>query len=40
MLLVKRNLLIKITNNQPAFACSKSTGETPEQGVKHSQNQQ
>ena len=40
MLLVKKNLVIKITNNQPAFSCSKSTGETPEQGVKHPQNQQ
>ena len=40
MLLVKGNLVIKITNNQPAFACSKSTGETQEQGIKHPQNQQ
>ena len=38
MLLVKRNLAIKITNTQSAYTCSKSTTETPEQGLKHSQN--
>ena len=38
MLLVKKNLVIKITNTQPAFTCSKSTTETPEQGAKHAQN--
>ena len=31
MLLVKRNLIIKITNTQLAFTCPKSTTEKPEQ---------
>ena len=35
MSLVKRNIVIKITNTQPAFTCPKSTKETPEQGAKH-----
>ena len=30
MSLIKRNLVIKITNTQPAFTCPKSTTETPE----------
>ena len=38
MLLVKRNVAIKITYSQPTFTCSKSTTETPEQGAKHAQN--
>ena len=33
MSLVKRDLVIKITNTKPAFTCSKSTTETPEQGA-------
>ena len=35
MSLVKRNLVIKITNTQPKFTCTKSTMETPEQGANH-----
>ena len=31
MLLVKRNHAIKITNTRPAFTCSNSTSEIPEQ---------
>ena len=38
MPLVKRNLVIKITNTKPAFTCSKSTTETPEQDAKYVQN--
>ena len=33
MLLVKRNIVIKITNTQPVITCPKSTIETPEQGA-------
>ena len=40
MSLVKRNLVIKITNTQPAFTCPKSTTETPEQGANHTQSRQ
>ena len=40
MLLVKRNLVIKITNTQPPFTCPKSTTETLEQGSSHDQSQQ
>ena len=39
MSLVKRNLVIKITNTQPAFTCLKSTTETPEQGTNHAYRQ-
>ena len=39
MSLVKRNLVIKITNTQPAFNCPNSTTETPEQGANHAQSQ-
>ena len=38
MSLVKRNLVIKITNTQPAFTCPKSTTETPAQGANHAQS--
>ena len=38
MSLVKRNLVTKNTNTQPAFTCPKSTTETPEQGAKHAQS--
>ena len=37
MTLVKRNLVIKITNTQPVFTCPKSVTETPEQGPNHGQ---
>ena len=40
MLLVKKNLFIKITNTQPTFTCWKATIETPEQGANHAQSQQ
>ena len=40
MLLVKRNLVIKIINTQPAFTCPKSTTETPEQGANHTHSRQ
>ena len=40
MSLVKRNLVIKNTNTQPAYTCPKSTKKTPEQGAKHAQNRQ
>ena len=40
MLLVKRNLVIKITNTQATFICPKSTTETPEQGANHVQSRQ
>ena len=40
MSLVKRNLVIKITNTQPPFTCPKSTTETPEQGANHTHNRQ
>ena len=40
MSLVKRNLVIRITNTQPALTCPKSTAETPEQGANHAQSQQ
>ena len=35
MSLVKRNLVIEITNTQPAFTCPKYTKDTPEQGANH-----
>ena len=35
MLLVKKNLVIRITNTQPAFTCPNLTTETPEQGANH-----
>ena len=40
MSLVKRNLVIKIANSQPAFTCPNSTTETPEQGANHAQSRQ
>ena len=40
MSLVKRNLVIKITNTQPAFTCPKSSTETPEQGTNHAHSLQ
>ena len=40
MSLVKRNLVIKINNTQPAFACPKSATETPEQGANHTHSRQ
>ena len=40
ILLVKRNLVIKINNTQPAFTCPKSTTETQEQGTNHTHSQQ
>ena len=40
MSLVKRNLVIKITDRQAAFSCPKSTTETPEQGANHTNSQQ
>ena len=40
MLLVKRNLVIKITNFKPAFTYPKSTTEKPEQGANHTHNRQ
>ena len=40
MSLVKRNLVIKITNTQPAFTCPKSTTKRPEQGANHAQSEQ
>ena len=39
MSLVKRNLVIKTTNTQPAFTCPKSTTET-EQGANHNHSRQ
>ena len=38
MLLVKRNLVIKVNNTQPAFTCPNSTTETPEQGTNQTQS--
>ena len=38
MLLVKINLVIKITNTQLAFTCPKPSTETPEQGTNHVQS--
>ena len=40
MSLAKRNLVIKITNTQPAFTCPKSTTETVEQGANHTHSRQ
>ena len=40
MSLVKRNLVIKITNTQPAFTCPKSITKTPQQGNNHAQSRQ
>ena len=40
MALVKRNLVIKNTNTQPAFTCPKSTTETPERKANHAQSRQ
>ena len=40
MLLVKRNLVIKITNFKPAFTYPKSTTEKPEQGANHTHSRQ
>ena len=40
MLLVKRNLVIKITNTQPALTCPKLTTETPDQGTNHTHSRQ
>ena len=40
MLLVKRNLVIKITNTQPALAGPKLTTETPDQGTNHTHRRQ
>ena len=40
MSLVKRNLVIKITNTQPAFTCPELTTETPEQGSNPAQSRQ
>ena len=40
MLLVKRNLVIKITNTQPAFTSPESTTETAEQGTNDVESQQ
>ena len=40
MSLVKRNLVIKITNTQPVFTCQKSSTETPEQGANHAHSRQ
>ena len=40
MSLVKINLVIKITNNQSAFTCAKSTIETSEQGVNYARSGQ
>ena len=37
MTLVRINLVIKITNTQPAFICPKSTTETSEQRTNHAQ---
>ena len=38
MLLVQTNLVLKITNGQPAFTCPKSTTEIPKQGTNHAQS--
>ena len=40
MSLVKRNCLIKITNMQDAFTCSKLTSETGQGGANHAKNWQ
>ena len=40
MSLVKRNLVIEVTNTQPAFTCPKPTTEAPEQGANYSQSRQ
>ena len=40
MSLAKRNLVIRITNTQPASTCPKLTRETPEQGANHAQSRQ
>ena len=40
MSLVKSNLVIKITNTQPAFTCPNSTTETLEQGANHTHSRQ
>ena len=40
MSLVKKNLVIKITNTQPAFTSLKSTTETPEEGAKNANSRQ
>ena len=40
MSLVKRNLVINITNTQPAFTYPKSTTETPKRGINHAQSRQ
>ena len=37
---VKRNLVVKTTNTQPAFTYPKSETETPEQDANHTKNQQ
>ena len=37
MSLVKRNLVIKITNIQPAFTCPKSITEIPKKDANHVQ---
>ena len=37
MSLVKRNLVLKIANTQPAFTCPNPTTETPEQGANNAQ---
>ena len=40
MSLVKRSLVIKITNTQLAFTCPESTTETPEQGTNYTHSRQ